>query len=112
LGNPDSYLFEGDQAVFYVIVSDEPPSDAYTGSLNLVDEATGNTIQTIHLLPMYAPEAANLNVPRDVAPHPFMFAAVDIDSQYTGRTVALQSTIQLPTGEVSTATLPSAFIVQ
>lgn len=112
LGNPDSYLFEGDQAVFYVIISDEISSDAYTGMLGLVDEATGNNIQTINLLPMYDPGAANLNVPEEVAAHPFMFAIAGIDSQYAGKTVSLQSTVQLPTGETSSATLQSAFMVQ
>lgn len=112
LGNPDSYLYDGDQPVFYFVISNEISSDAYTGTVNLIDEATGNVIQTINLVPDYDPAAANLDVPGEISQFPYMFAPVTIDSQYAGKTVSLQVTVQLPTGEVSSATLQSAFIVQ
>lgn len=112
LGNPDSYLYDGEQPVFYFIISSDVTSDAYTGTVNLVDEATGNIIQTVNLLPDYDPAGVNLDVPAEVSQFHYMFAPVTIDSQFAGKTVSFQATIQLPTGEVANATLQNAFVVQ
>jgi len=114
LGNFDSYLFDGDQAVFYVVINgrDDLPQ-LLSGTLTLVDEATGDEIQTIDMIPYYDPAASNLYMPPgDVMLSPYMLAVVNINSQYVGKTVTLQSSIQLPDGEISTTSLQAAFIVQ
>jgi len=120
LGNPDSYLYDGDQAVFYVLVSNEVISDAFIGTLTLTDFVTGNPIQTFNMLPNTDPIAAGLQVPEEITQSqlPFMFAIVDIDSQYAGRTVSMESTVEVinavggAANPISQASLPAAFIVQ
>ncbi len=120
LGNPDSYLFTDDRAVFYVVISQEAVSDAYTGTMDLTDDATGNLIGTYTMLPHTDPAAAGLLVPEEIRQSqlPFMFAVITLDSQYTGMTVSMQSTVQvqstvgLPISNISQAWLPAAFTVQ
>lgn len=120
LGNPDSYLYDGDQAVFYVLLSTEVVSDAFIGSLTLTDFATGTPIQTFNMLPNTDPAAAGLQVPEEITQSqlPFMFAIIDIDAQYVGRTVSLESTVEVinavggAVNPISQASLPAAFIVQ
>lgn len=114
LGNPDSYLYNGDQAVFFVLISNETSSDAYSGSIILRDAATGNVIQSYNLLPDTDPLAAGLIIPETITQNGmrFLFVQVPIDAQYAGVTVTLETTVQQPTGETSSATLPSAFIGQ
>ena len=113
LGNPDSYLYDGDQAVFFVMISSETTSDAFSGTVILRDVATGNAIQSYSMLPDTDPAAANLIVPETIMQNGFryMFVSVPIDAQYTGMTVSIETTVQQPTGETSTASIPSAFTV-
>ncbi|MGQ0738284.1 MAG: hypothetical protein ACT4OJ_04420 [Bacteroidota bacterium] len=120
LGNPDSYLYTDDQTVFYVIVSSDADSqESFSGTLTLTDDATGDPIQTYTMLSDKDPAAANLIVPEEILQGQlrFMFAVVTLDSQYTGKTVSLNSAIAtdspiLPVpGSVSLAWLSAAFSV-
>jgi hypothetical protein len=114
LGNPDSYLFDGDQAVFFVMISAETTSDSFSGSIILRDEATGNVLQSFNMLPDTDPLAAGLIVPETITQNGmrYLFVQVPIDASYAGVSVAIETTVQQPTGETSTATLPAAFIGQ
>lgn len=113
LGNPGSYLYDGDQAVFFVLISAETSSDIYSGSILFRDEATGNVIQTYTMLPDTDPLASGLVLPETITQNGFryLFVQVPIDLQYAGMTVAIETTVQQPTGETSQTSLPSAFTV-
>lgn len=113
LGNPDSYLFGGDQAIFFVMISGETSSDSYSGSIVMRDAATGNVIQTYNMLPDTDTAAAGLILPETITLNGFryLFVPVDIDAQYAGMTVTMETTVQQPNGETSQSSLASAFTV-
>jgi hypothetical protein len=108
-----SVFYTDDQAIFFVLLSDEVDNDTYTGSLSLID-GFGNVIQNYTMLPHFDPAAAFITVPADIANSgmPYMFAICDLDYRYTGQNVSMNAVIQLPSGQQSTATMTDAFTVQ
>lgn len=113
LGTPDSYFQVGDSPVFFVQISDQVPTDGFTGTITLKNAETGDVLSTFSLTPYYDPSAGNLRLPNDVSAfNPFMFGQVNLDASYQGLTVDMEASITLITGETNTLTLNKAFIVQ
>jgi hypothetical protein len=82
-----------------------------TSTITLMDTNTEEVLGTFNLLPSTHSSAATLTIPYELAYVPFMFAAIDIDNTYTGRSVSIYTHLA---GQyaISDDLLPNAFTVQ
>lgn len=113
LGDPNSTLTTGDNTAFYVILSgDIADLTPTSGTLTTSDDATGEVIATYNLIYYkdLGPLTIAVKVPAELSGVPFMVAVVNIDDQYTNRSVSLSSFIQFDNGSTS-ASLNQAFNV-
>lgn len=91
----------------YVIANDV----MQTSTITLTDATTEETLGTFSLLPSTDASAATLNIPTDLAYVPYLFAAIDIDNNYVGRSVTI-STHLAGKHASSDQIMPNAFSVQ
>ena len=82
-----------------------------TSTITLMDTNTEEVLGTFNLLPSTHSSASTLHIPGDLAWVPFMFAAIDIDNNYTGRSITI-STHLAGQYAVSDDVMPNAFTVQ
>ena len=82
-----------------------------TSTITLMDTNTEEVLGTFNLLPSTHSSAATLTIPYDLAYVPFMFAAIDIDNTYTGRSITI-STHLAGQYTISDDVLSDAFTVQ
>jgi hypothetical protein len=82
-----------------------------TATITLMDTNTEEVLGTFSLLESTHSSAATLNIPMDLAYVPFKFAAIDIDANYTGRSITI-STHLAGQYAVSDDLMPNAFSVQ
>jgi len=111
LGDNGATLNSGELAVFYVILSDlvmnETPVSA---TLSMIDDATGQTIETFNLISYRDVGTVDAIVPIGLETTPFMVALVNLGSQYIDKTVTLASDIQFANA-YTPARLERAFTV-
>jgi hypothetical protein len=111
MGDNGAALNTDDLAVFYVILSPDVANLTPTvATLNTVDDATGQTIETFNLISYKDIGTVDAFVPGELVGTPFMVALVPLGSQYTGKTVTLTSYIEF-NGAYSPARLERAFTV-
>ena len=91
----------------YVIANDVMQASTIT----LTDASTEETLGTYNLLPSTHSSAATLSIPMDLAYVPYLFAAIDIDNTYMGRSVTI-STHLAGNYTFSDEVMPNAFSVQ
>jgi hypothetical protein len=112
LGDPDSYLVEGETAVFYVVVSKgllkETPLDAQFLTL---DENNGDIIDKYQLHSFEEAAGYGIHVPDELTGSEFMFSIVEFNNQYAGKTLGLHSEIFFTDHSVS-ADLANAFSIK
>jgi len=82
-----------------------------TATVTLMDTNTEEVLGTFSLLESTHSSAATLNVPNELAYVPFKFAAIDIDANYTGRSITI-STHLAGQYAASDDVMPNAFSVQ
>lgn len=82
-----------------------------TATITLMDTNTEEVLGTFSLLESTHSSAATLSIPADLAYVPFKFAAIDIDANYTGRSITI-STHLAGQYAVSDDLMPNAFTVQ
>ncbi len=103
-------LNTGSRVAIYLpyVISNEVLQSA---TLTLMDANTEETLGTFNFLPSSDQSAATLNIPGELWYVPFMFAAVDLDNTYSGRTITI---ITQMSGQVAVSNdvLPNAFTVQ
>jgi len=82
-----------------------------TATITLMDTNTEEMLGTFNLLESTHSSAATLSIPTDLAYVPFKFAAIDIDANYTGRSISVLTHLA---GQyaVSDDVMPNAFSVQ
>ena len=91
----------------YVVANDA----LQVATITLVDENTQEPIGTYNLLPSSDASAGTLTIPYDLAYVPFLFAAIDLDVTFTGKTVTITTHLN-GTNTSSDDVLPNAFSVQ
>ena len=109
-GNASAVFNVGDKVAIYLpygINMDE----LQTASITLSDASTEELLGVHDLLPSSDPSLSVLNVPYDLWYVPFRFVSVNIDTNYSGRTISMTTTL---TGGLSSSIdiLNNAFIVQ
>jgi hypothetical protein len=112
LGEDNGAVFNsGALAVFYVILSEEVRDEIpVSATLSTIDDATGQSIETYKLI--YYRDAGTVDaiVPDELAGTPFMFALVNLGSQYIDKAITLSSSIEFNNG-YSPAQITRAFSV-
>jgi hypothetical protein len=114
LGIPDSYLDarEGESLVFYVVLSsDFPKEEPSNATLTTLDDKTSDIIQECKLISSKEAFSYGIHVPFELSGSEFMFGIVEMNDQYSGRTIALHSEITV-NGETVTAQLDHAFSIK
>jgi hypothetical protein len=109
LGQPGSNLSVGEFAVFYVELDPAFANDpASSAILTTRDDDTGDDIQTYDLISYKFAGSYEIKVPDALQKKPFMFAIVELDDQYTDKSVALHSEITV-NNATSVAQIDHAF---
>ncbi len=100
LGNPDAVLTTGQTAVFYIILSEEVANlTTSSATLTASDDATGDVVGTYNLISYRDLGTVDaVVVPAELANVPFMCAIVNLNDQYTNKTISLSSYIQFDIG--------------
>jgi hypothetical protein len=96
LGTPDATLSTGQTAVFYIILSDDVANlTATSATLTASDDATGNEVATYNLISYKDLGTVDaVVVPAELANVPFMCAIVNLNDQYTNKSISLSSHIE------------------
>ncbi len=96
LGTPDATLATGQTAVFYIILSDDVANlTATSATLSTSDDATGDVIATYNLISYKDLGTVDaIVVPAELANVPFMCAIVNLNDQYTNKSISLSSHIE------------------
>jgi hypothetical protein len=112
LGVPGATLSTGQTAVFYIILSDDVANlTATSATLTASDDATGDEIATYNLISYQNLGTVDaVVVPAELTNVPFMCAIVNLNDQFTNRTISLSSHIEF--NNIGTgANLSQAFTV-
>jgi hypothetical protein len=111
LGDNGAAISTGQIAVFYVILSPDVANEIpVSATLNTIDDATGQTIETYNLISYKDAGTVDAIVPEALVSTPFMLALVYLGDQYNDKTITLSSEIQF-NNAYSPARLERAFTV-
>ena len=112
LGDNGAAISSGQIAVFYVILSPDVANEIpVTATLNTIDDATGQTIETYKLISYRDAGTVDAIIPEELVGTPFMLALVYLDNNlYIDKTITLSSEIQF-NNAYSPARLERAFTV-
>jgi hypothetical protein len=111
LGDNGATINSGQLAVFYVTLSPDVANEIpVSATLTTVDDATGLPIETFNLISYRDAGTVDAIIPDALVGTPFMFAMVNLGTQYIGKTVTLHSDIEF-NGGFSPAQLNRAFTV-
>ena len=111
LGDNGAAISTGQIAVFYVILSPDVANEIpVSATLNTIDDATGQTIETYNLISYKDVGTVDAIVPEALVGTPFMVALVYLGDQYNDKTITLSSEIQF-NNAYSPARLERAFTV-
>ncbi|HWR33732.1 MAG TPA: hypothetical protein VN451_09405 [Chitinophagaceae bacterium] len=112
LGLFNSYLMQGEVAVFYLILSDDVSKETIDNPTLFTSDADTEEKILDYTMISYQ-EAGNygINVPYELSNTPFMFAIIEMGEEYTGKTINLHSEITVR-GDMLIADLNQAFKVK
>jgi hypothetical protein len=113
LGNLGSYLHPGDQAVFFVVITLDYANQNMTNPfLNVIDDATGQVLNTYQLFNYAASPTMAVLLPDALADQYVMYAIVNIDNSFANAasTLSLHAEATLPSG-TAVADLGQAFSI-
>lgn len=109
-GNTNAVFSAGDKVAIYLPFGINKDV-LQTSTITLSDASTEEVLGVFNLLSSTDPSVSVLNVPYDLWYVPFRFITVNIDTNYSGRTITMTSTL---TGELTSSIdiLSNAFTVQ
>ncbi len=111
IGDNGAAIASGQIAVFYVVLAPEVANEIpVTATLSTIDDATGDIIETYNLISYRDAGTVDANIPEALVGTPFMFAMVNLGSNYIDKTVTLSSYIEF-NNAYSPARLERAFTV-
>jgi hypothetical protein len=111
LGDNGAAISSGQVAVFYVVLSPDVANQTpVNATLNTIDDATGQIIESYKLISYNDVAGVDAIVPDELAGTPFMVALVHLSDQYIDKTITLTSDIEFPNA-YSPARLERAFTV-
>ena len=109
-GQAEAVFNTGDKVAVYLPYGIN--NDVLIGTtISLTDASTEEVLGSYDLLPSSHPSISTLGVPYDLSNVPFRFIVINIDNNYSGRTITMTTTL---TGQMSSSidVLSNAFSVQ